>query len=355
MDDASRPRRAFRRDAQANRALSAAKAAWWTAASAAGKAMIRRAGEAEAPAPPARVSAAPPPPKGYLRRLWLEAFRKDAADIAAGLYPLTERPPANLVQSFQRAWDLLQDGLQIHERRGRRAGLEVREEAAPDSYPGYYRQNFHYQTGGWFTPDSARRYESQVEALFNGAAGAMRRRALSLLARAWRERDQRALVFADVACGSGAFLDDLRASFPRAQVFGADLSPTYVAEAQSRTGMPVVQANAERLPFADASLDGVTCVYLFHELPPRVRRLVAAEIARVLKPGGVLAFADSVQGSDVPELARALELFPAFFHEPYYESYQQEDVVALFAGAGLIVKERDQAFLTKALLLERQS
>jgi ubiquinone/menaquinone biosynthesis C-methylase UbiE len=114
-----------------------------------------------------------------------------------------------------------------------------------------------------------------------------------------------------------------------------------------------VQALAERLPFADASLDGIACVYLFHELPPKVRPQVAAEIVRVLKPGGVLAFADSVQADDAPEIARLLEAFPAFFHEPFYGSYQTTDLQALFQGAGLAPRGADQAFLTKALLFEK--
>ena len=107
------------------------------------------------------------------------------------------------------------------------------------------------------------------------------------------------------------------------------------------------------MPFADASLDGATCVYLFHELPPKVRPLAAAEIARVLKPGGLLAFADSVQRTDEPELERLLEAFPAFFHEPYYDSYQDVDLAALFTAAGLKLVGQDKAFLTKAMLFEK--
>jgi hypothetical protein len=73
----------------------------------------------------------------------------------------------------------------------------------------------------------------------------------------------------------------------------------------------------------------------------------------VLKPGGVLAFADSVQKTDEPELARLLEAFPAFFHEPFYESYQSTDLDALFAAAGLTRRDADKAFLTKAVLYQR--
>ena len=97
----------------------------------------------------------------------------------------------------------------------------------------------------------------------------------------------------------------------------------------------------------------MTCVYLFHELPPKVRQAVAAEIARVLKPGGVFAFADSIQPADEPRLGRLLEAFPAYFHEPYYASYAQTDLAELFGAAGLRLVGQDAAFLTKAMLFAK--
>ena len=340
--------RAFTAEARAARAMSALKAAWWGAHWWAARKVT---GPPEAPE--RRRPASPPPPAGLVRARWTEAFAKDAADVAAGLYPLTEAAPSDPVAPLRRAAEVIGEARVVDARRRRRGGVEVRDQADYSAYPVYYRQNFHYQTGGWFTPESARRYEAQVEMLFSGAAGAMRRRALSLLARAWRDRDHRGLTVVDVACGSGAFLADLRGAFPRASITGLDLSLAYLNEARGRSGAAVVQAAAERLPFADNSLDALTCVYLFHELPPKVRPLVASEMARVLKPGGVLAFADSVQKTDEPELARLLEAFPAFFHEPYYDSYQDEDLEGLFAAAGLRAEGRDKAFLTKALLLRK--
>ena len=296
----------------------------------------------------------PPPPAAALRRAYLDAFARDAADVAAGLYPVHETPasPAQLARRFT---DLIADAREVEARRRRdtRGATEARDEPEGEGRPAYYRQNFHFQSGGWFTEESAARYEAQVEALFAGSAGPMRRRALSLLARHWRGQDQRGLKVVDVATGSGAFLRDLRAAFPRAAAFGLDLSHAYLKESERRSGAPAIQAAAERLPFADASLDAVTCVYLFHELPPRVRREVAAEFARVLKPGGVLAFADSLQRSDAPELARPLEAFPVYFHEPFYRSYQDTDLPALFGEAGLDLAGTDVAFFTKALLLRK--
>ena len=342
-----KPRRAFASDAAAAVAGAGAKAAFWTAA---GSAVRRIARTEDAPVKP--PSDAPPPPRGYLRRVWIEAFEKDARDVAAGLYPLAEKIDGDPVSIWRRTRDLLTDAREVQRRRVAGSATEARAESS-SAYPTYYRQNFHYQSGGWFTPESAARYEAQVEALFAGAAGPMRRRALSLLAKAWRDRDQRGLRLVDIACGSGAFLADLKAAFPRAALAGLDLSSTYLAEARSRSGAAGVQALAEKLPFADNSLDGLTCVYLFHELPPKIRPLVAAEMARVLKPGGVLAFADAIQACRAPELARPLAAFPAFFHEPYFESYQATDLTKLFGKAGLTLKARDEAFLTQALLFEK--
>jgi ubiquinone/menaquinone biosynthesis C-methylase UbiE len=349
MVDTLPPRRAFAPDAAAVAGRSALKAAWWTMNGLAARSVTRPSiGDGVRPE---RVTASAPDRRA-LTRAWFEAFSKDAADVRSGLYPLTETvaPP---VQAMTRAVDFLRDARTVDRRRRAGNGVEVRDAADPAVFPAYYRQNFHYQSGGWFTDESARRYEAQVEALFSGTAGAMRRRALSLLARALRNRDQRRLTIVDVACGAGAFLQDLTTTFPRAAVLGLDLSSAYLAEAQRRSGAPGVQANVERLPFADDSLDAISCIYLFHELPPRVRPVVAAELARVLRPGGILALADSVQATDRPDLERLLQAFPVFFHEPFYDSFQTEDLPGLFGEAGLAQEAEDMAFLTKARLFRK--
>jgi ubiquinone/menaquinone biosynthesis C-methylase UbiE len=329
----------------------AMKAAWWATAGAVTRAMASPAGVADAGA---RVQTEPPP-KGFVRRLWLEAFEKDARDVADGVYPATGFASVRPLEALRRGADFLTDARRVEARRRRRGAAEARTHApGPSPYPHYYQQNFHFQSGGWFTRDSARRYEAQVETLFSGAAGPMRRRALALLANAWRGRDQRRLTIVDLACGSGAFLTDLAAAFPRARLTGVDLSAAYLTEARAFSGISaLVQANAERLPFANDSLDGVTSVFLFHELPPAVRSRVASEIGRVLRPGGLFAFADALQPVDEPRLARLLGAFPAYFHEPYFASYGQTDLTALFGEAGLRVCAHDRAFLTKALLFEK--
>jgi hypothetical protein len=184
----SKGRGAFALDGASQRAKAAVKAAWWTAAGGVTRALAQPTrGEAKTRFEPQ----GPPVSAARLRKAYLTAFDKDAADVAAGLYPPVGDGPRNPADAFREALDVIADARAVDQRRRRGDGVEVREEPESEGYPNYYRQNFHFQSGGWFTDASARRYEAQVEALFSGAAGAMRRRALSLLARHWRGKDQR--------------------------------------------------------------------------------------------------------------------------------------------------------------------
>jgi SAM-dependent methyltransferase len=106
------------------------------------------------------------------------------------------------------------------------------------------------------------------------------------------------------------------------------------------------------MPFAEGEFDIVTCVYLFHELPPRVRRAVRHEIRRVLRPGGTLVLVDSLQTGDAPDYDALLDSFPHLFHEPYYASYLREDIDRLLAP-GFAPAGRFPAYLSKVLSYRR--
>ncbi len=98
--------------------------------------------------------------------------------------------------------------------------------------PDYYLQNFHFQSGGWLTEESADRYDTQVEVLFKGTANAMRRQALPPLAEVFAGRDQRKLRLIDIGCGTGRFLDFVKQAWPRLPVLGLDLSDAYIRHAR---------------------------------------------------------------------------------------------------------------------------
>lgn len=95
----------------------------------------------------------------------------------------------------------------------------------------------------------------------------------------------------DVGCGEGALVAAVRSGL----VFGLDRSRTLLA----RCPGPTTCADAAALPIATGSMDAVVAInMLYHLTDPGV---VAAEVRRVLRPGGMFVAA-TVARSDSPEL-----------------------------------------------------
>jgi ubiquinone/menaquinone biosynthesis C-methylase UbiE len=292
-----------------------------------------------------------------LIRALRELFAQDWRNIEDGVYAMPHDLVGRPGTLLDRSRRFFRDVPGLAARRAAREGQELRAKMPETLYPSYYLQNFHYQTDGYLSPESAALYDFQVETLFSGGADAMRRQALVPLREALMGRDQRDLSLLDVACGTGRFLAFVKDNYPRLQIAGLDLSTDYLVEAgralERWRGADLFRANAEAIPLADGSQDLVTCIFLFHELPPPVRRIIAREMARVLKPGGLLIFEDSLQTGDAPDYDRLLESFPQRFHEPYFRSYLGEDLSALFAEAGLTLEETRTAFLAKVCVFRK--
>jgi len=300
---------------------------------------------------------APVPDRNSLYGDMAALFMQDLANVEAGIYPLPADRDGSLLKLLRRSQSFFADLPDIHQRRQRRAHDEVLNDETRGKRPNYYLQNFHFQSGGWMTEDSAERYDTQVEVLFNGTANAIRRQALPPLAEAFAGRDQRQLALLDIGCGTGRFLDFVKQAWPRLRVHGLDMSEAYIRHAQrhlrgrSRTRFAV--GKAEAIPLPDDSQDAVTSIFLFHELPPKVRRLALAEFARVLKPGGRLVLVDSLQRADRPDYLGLLELFPQNYHEPYYASYLDEDFAALTKDCGLHHVRDANAFIAKVMVFDK--
>jgi ubiquinone/menaquinone biosynthesis C-methylase UbiE len=286
-----------------------------------------------------------------------QLFRQDLANVEAGIYPLPADHDGSWRTLLNRSRLFFTDLPAIQRRRERRGYREIRSSGLRGRRPDYYLQNFHFQTGGWMTRDSARRYDTQVEVLFKGTANAIRRQALPPLHELFAGRDQRRLQVLDVGCGTGRFLDFVKQAWPRLPAVGLDMSEAYIAEAKQhlrRWGwMHFLVANAESIPLASESQDAVTSIFMFHELPPKVRRVIVREVARVLKRGGRLVVVDSLQTGDRPEYDVMLERFPQNFHEPYYTSYLREDFVALAKACGLAPRPNTRAFISKVMVFDK--
>lgn len=97
----------------------------------------------------------------------------------------------------------------------------------------------------------------------------------------------------DVACGTGNLA--IPAARKGAQVTGADIAPNLLEQARQRAAaerLPATfeEGDAEQLPYRDAQFDLVMSMFgaMFAPRPERV----AAELARVCRPGGIIAMAN---------------------------------------------------------------
>ena len=292
-----------------------------------------------------------PSPKSLVRDM-RDLLRLDAEQMARGTYSSNEFTKWTPIKDLKTAGLALLDLLNVKDRAERADGLlEPPEDGL--KVPKYYAQAFHYQTDGWLSERSADIYDYQVETLFGGSAGAMRRQALIPLLSSLESRRNSRVKILDLAAGTGVFSREIKSNLPEAHLTVCDLSPFYLKKARQSlaefTGVDFVEANAESLPFPNNSFDAVVCVYLFHELPKRVRSIVAGEIKRVLKPGASLIFVDSIQKGDKQEFDGSLEDFPSHYHEPYYSNYIEQDLRKIFTTCDWSCEYEKRAFLSKVV------
>jgi SAM-dependent methyltransferase len=102
-----------------------------------------------------------------------------------------------------------------------------------------------------------------------------------LLARA--VGDARALRILDCGCGTG---NNLALLDPFGRAFGFDLTWSALTFARESGRRRIACASAARIPFPDAAFDLVTAFDVFQCLVDSDERAAAAELYRILRPGG---------------------------------------------------------------------
>lgn len=129
--------------------------------------------------------------------------------------------------------------------------------------------------------DVARRYDLPAAVFGLGQYGRWRAELVAGLSVAPKAR------VLDVATGTGLVARDIIHRF-EARVTGLDQSAEMLAQAAARgePDLTLVRGDGQRLPFADASFDAVSFTYLLRYVDEPAATV--AEMARVLRPGGVL-------------------------------------------------------------------
>jgi len=329
-------------------ARQAARVAWYAGHYAAGRRLLK-------PMPKPDYPIGPTPSRAELTADMRAAFAREWQDIEAGLFAAPRALGPDPAEFLRRSLLYFRDLPQVDARRHGGLDDELPPGQQGDGLPEYYRQNFHFQSDGWLSEHSAALYDTQVEVLFTGAADVMRRRAFRPIAEWMAGRNQRSLRGLDVGCGTGRLLAFVHEAWPGLKLAGLDLSQPYLAEARRLVGrtarVKLIEGAAEKLPFDDSSLDLVFSSFLMHELPTDVRVEVLREMARVARPGGLIVIVDSLQKGDHPDWDGLLDLFPHYFHEPYYAEYVNGSLAAWAGEAGLVETEAERAFLSRITVL----
>jgi SAM-dependent methyltransferase len=111
----------------------------------------------------------------------------------------------------------------------------------------------------------------------------------------------------DVGCGAGQLA--LIAARAGAQVIGCDIATNWIEKARARAaaeGLAVTfeEGDAESLPYQDAQFDAVISLIgaMFAPRPA----LVAAELTRVCRPGGMIAMANWTPGGFIGQMFRTI-------------------------------------------------
>jgi ubiquinone/menaquinone biosynthesis C-methylase UbiE len=282
----------------------------------------------------------------YFKDHVIKLHQEDAKNIADGYYPLEVIKPKAIKAHIKNLPRLIVDSLKI----SRRRKLNLKKDFDTESVeaPDYLKRNFHFQTDGYFSDESARLYEHQVEVLFSGTAAPMRRMLIKMI----KEKIDltKPLRILELGAGVGTATLDFSKSFYFKSYTVSDVSEPYLEAAKNRLDdkrFAFVQTAAETLPFENDQFDLVFSAYLFHELPSSVREQVLKESLRVLKPRGVLGICDSLQMDDEPMLNKVLAHFPIDYHEPFYKGYTMWDVDAALAKVGFKDIDSDFKLLSK--------
>jgi ubiquinone/menaquinone biosynthesis C-methylase UbiE len=164
-------------------------------------------------------------------------------------------------------------------------------------------------------------------------------------------RPQKDWVVLDVSTGAGHTA--LTFAPLVARVIAVDLTPEMLDTAKrlaSERGITNIEfrpGDAQHLPFGDNTFDLVTNRIALHHYPDA--RLAVQEMARVCKPGGLVALDDNVVPPD-KQVAGAINHFEKLRDPSHNWAYPVERLQAYFADAHLKVEHTEA--LTKELAFE---
>ena len=146
-------------------------------------------------------------------------------------------------------------------------------------------------------------------------------------------------VILDVGCGQGKSFRPLYETFAPQRIIGIDFEPACLERAALEAkGLPVElqRGDISALALPDESVDLIFCHQTFHHLTRQ--REALAEFHRVLKPGGLLLFAESTRAYITSWIIRLL------FRHPMEAQRTAEQYIEMIRAQGFRVSAENCSF-----------
>jgi SAM-dependent methyltransferase len=211
--------------------------------------------------------------------------------------------------------------------------LDADEPAPGDAavYPDYLRE-YHLQPGGYHTDDLAGYVYHYGTKVFWVGSNDRDQAKTEIVNSVPTPADGVVNRIVELACSVGQSTVAFKQRFPDAEVWGTDIAAPVLRYARARArrlGVDVHFARqpAEALEFEDGSVDLVFASLLFHEVPVEVGQEVVRQVARVLRPGGLLVVSDLNPGALEVDAWGEYDRWWDTFHncEPYEYDFLQSD------------------------------
>lgn len=220
----------------------------------------------------------------------------------------------------------------------------TRIERAPDpAVPEYFKGWWiHRTTGGWdghpyqgFVHGELLHRE-YVARNYPGDIFAQRREILGVL-----PRKDYARIF-EIGTSSAHYTVQLAATFPEAEIWGCDLSPRMLEQAErvaNERGLAwrLMQVPGEATGLPDACVDLVTSYIVMHEVPAATTCAQLREAYRLLRPGGDVLFTDVTRYAALDRTGQFWAEYSAVNGgEPYWREAASLDLKAAAEAAGFV-------------------
>lgn len=145
----------------------------------------------------------------------------------------------------------------------------------------------------------------------------------------------------DIGVGFGKSLWNLDQTFSPDKIIGLDVDPDVLAHAEKEgrhchAHIELLQSNAAKIDLANQSVDMIFCHQTFHHIVDQ--EMAIQEFYRVLKPGGVLLFAESTRKYIHSWIIKWL------FRHPMDVQKSAEEYLQLVRDAGFECKDRNISY-----------